>query len=48
MYQSGLVPRRMAVLGLVGGPLICASGMLVLLGVFQEGGAGVAMPAVGD
>ena len=27
-------------LGLVGGPLICASGILVLLGVFEEGGAG--------
>ena len=40
MYRSGLVPRRMAVLGLVGGPLICASGILVLLGVFAEGGAG--------
>ena len=40
MYESGLVPRRMAMLGLVGGPLICASGILVLLGVFQEGGAG--------
>ena len=26
MYRSGLVPRRMAMLGLVGGPLICASG----------------------
>ena len=40
MYESGLVPRRMAMLGLVGGPLICASGILVLLGVFDEGGAG--------
>ena len=40
MYRSGLVPRRMAVLGLVGGPLICVSGILVLLGVFAEGGAG--------
>jgi hypothetical protein len=40
MYRSGLVPRRMAMLGLVGGPLICASGILVLLGVLDEGGAG--------
>ena len=39
MYQSGLVPRRMAIFGLVGGPLICASGILVLVGVFAEGGA---------
>lgn len=40
MYQSGLVPRRMAMFGLVGGPLICISGILVLVGVFDEGGAG--------
>src|ERR671919_854780 len=26
MYQSGLVPRRLAILGLIGGPLIVASG----------------------
>jgi len=29
MYRSGLVPRRMAVLGLIGGPLIIASGTAV-------------------
>jgi hypothetical protein len=40
MYESGLVPRRMAMLGLVGGALICVSGVLVLLGVFEQGGAG--------
>ncbi len=39
MYRSGLVPRGMAMLGLVGGPLICATGILVLLGVIEEGGA---------
>jgi hypothetical protein len=39
MYESGLVPRRMAMLGLVGGPLICSSGILVLLGVVEDGGA---------
>ena len=39
MYRSGLVPQRMAMLGLVGGPLICVSGILVLLGVLDEGGA---------
>jgi hypothetical protein len=37
MYRSGLVPRRMAVLGLVGGPLIIASGAAVVLGVFEAG-----------
>ncbi len=39
MYRSRLVPQRMSMLGLVGGPLICASGILVLLGVLSEGGA---------
>jgi Domain of unknown function (DUF4386) len=36
MYRSGLVPRRMAVLGLVGGPLVCASGIAVMFGVFEQ------------
>jgi uncharacterized protein DUF4386 len=40
MYRSGLVPPRLAVLGLIGGPLICASGIAVLFGVFEQGGAG--------
>jgi hypothetical protein len=40
IYRSGLVPRPMAVLGLVGGPLVCASGIAVLFGVFDQGGAG--------
>ena len=40
MYRSGLVPRRMAVLGLVGRPLVCASGIAVLFDVFEQGGAG--------
>ncbi len=39
MYRSGLVPRRMAMLGLVGGPLICASGIAVLFGGIGQGGA---------
>jgi Domain of unknown function (DUF4386) len=37
MYRSGLVPRRMAVLGLVGGPLVCASGIAVMFGAFEAG-----------
>jgi hypothetical protein len=37
MYRSALVPRRMAMLGLVGGPLIIASGTAVLFGVFEAG-----------
>jgi hypothetical protein len=38
MYRSALVPRAMAVLGLVGGPLIIASGIAVILGVIEQGG----------
>jgi hypothetical protein len=40
MYRSGLVPRGMAMLGLIGGPLIVLSGTLVLFGVFDRGGIG--------
>jgi uncharacterized protein DUF4386 len=39
MYSSGLVPRKMAWLGLVGGPLIILSGTLVMFGVADAGGA---------
>src|SRR5512132_1544999 len=39
MYSSGLVPRKMTWLGLVGGPLIILSGTLVLFGVTNDGGA---------
>ena len=39
MYRSGLMPRGMAVLGLIGGPLIIVTGVAVLLGVLEEGGA---------
>jgi hypothetical protein len=37
MYRSGLVPRGMAWLGLVGGPLICLSGAAVIMGVIDAG-----------
>jgi hypothetical protein len=40
MYRSGLVPRGMAVLGLIGGPLICLSGIAVLFDVFEYAGTG--------
>ncbi len=39
MYRSGLVPRRMTMLGLVGGPLIVASGIGVLFNAFEPGSA---------
>ena len=38
MYSSGLVPRKMTWLGLVGGPLIILSGTLVLFDVADKGG----------
>lgn len=36
MYRSGLVPRRMALLGLIGGPLMSASGIAVLFGAYEQ------------
>ncbi len=37
MYRTGLVPRGMAMLGLIGGPLIVLSGTAILLGVIEAG-----------
>ena len=37
MYRSALVPRGMAVLGLIGGPVVTASGVAVLFGVIEAG-----------
>jgi hypothetical protein len=37
MYRSGLVSRRMALFGVIGGPLLAASGIAVLLGVIPQG-----------
>ncbi|MEX1262322.1 MAG: DUF4386 domain-containing protein [Actinomycetota bacterium] len=37
MYRSGLVPRRMAMLGLVGGPLLIVAFALVLFGAIEVG-----------
>jgi hypothetical protein len=38
MYTSRLVARPLALLGLIGGPLIIASGVGVLFGVIEAGG----------
>jgi len=35
MYLSGLIPRRMALLGLIGGPLAFAGGVMVLFDVLK-------------
>ena len=37
MYRSGLVPRRMAMLGLIGGPLLILSFVLTLFGAYDNG-----------
>jgi hypothetical protein len=37
MYRSALVPPRMALLGLVGGPLLILSFVLILCGVYENG-----------
>jgi Domain of unknown function (DUF4386) len=39
MFRSGLVPRGMAMLGLIGGPLVIASGIAVLFDVIELGSA---------
>ena len=38
MYRSRLVPRSMAVLGLIAGPVLCAAGIAVIFGVIEQGG----------
>lgn len=37
MYRSGLVPRGMAVLGLIGGPFLILSFVLILFDVYESG-----------
>jgi hypothetical protein len=36
MYRSGLVPRFIPVLGLIGGPLVFASGAAQMFGLFEQ------------
>jgi hypothetical protein len=36
MYKSGLVPRPMALLGLIGGPLAFIGGVFVLFGAIED------------
>jgi Domain of unknown function (DUF4386) len=43
MYSSGLVPRRLAMLGLIGGPSLIVAFALVLFGVVETGSAGQAV-----
>lgn len=47
MYRSELVPRRMALLGLIGGPLAFIGGVFVLFGAFdQPSGPLIALTAI--
>jgi hypothetical protein len=46
MFRSRQVPRRMAMLGLIGGPLIIASGVAVLVGVIEAGSAWQAIATI--
>jgi Domain of unknown function (DUF4386) len=46
MYRSGLVPRGVAMLGLIGGPLICISGTAVLFGVIEAGSVAQAIATI--
>jgi Domain of unknown function (DUF4386) len=39
MYRSGLVPRGMAMLGLIGGPLVAASSVAIMFDLFERGSA---------
>ena len=46
MYRSRLMPRGMALLGLIGGPVIIASGASVLLGIIEAGSAWQAIATI--
>jgi len=37
MYRSALVPPRMALLGLIGGPLLILSSLMIICGVYDNG-----------
>jgi hypothetical protein len=39
MYRTGLMPPRLALLGVVGGPLIFLSAIAVLFGAYEQDGA---------
>jgi hypothetical protein len=38
MYRSGLVPRGMAMLGLIGGPLVMITGIAIMFDAIERGG----------
>lgn len=46
MYRSGLVPRGMAMLGLIGGPMLILSFVLILFGAYDNGSGPAALMAL--
>ena len=36
LYRSGLMPRRLTLVGIIGGPLIASSGIAVLFGLYAQ------------
>jgi len=46
MYRSALVPPRMAMLGLIGGPLLILSFVLILFDVYENGSGPAALLAL--
>jgi hypothetical protein len=46
MYRTGLVPRRLAMLGLIGGPLIVLSGSAAMMGFIELDGTWQTLAAI--
>jgi hypothetical protein len=46
MYRSGLMPRGLTMLGLIGAPLLAASSILVMFDVIQRGGTVQALATI--
>jgi len=46
MYRSRLLPRRMTLFGIVGGPLVTASGIAVMFGASDAGSAPQALATI--
>ena len=46
MYRSQLVPRAIAVLGLIGGPVVFSSSVAILVGLYEQVSAVAAVAAL--
>ena len=46
MFRSGLVPRGLAMFGLIGGPLVLLSGTAVLFGIIDAGSSAVTLATI--